>query len=248
MTMMTAPNREPQGFHYDLIAEALRLIEQSAEGQPSLDALAERMGMSPTHFQKLFSQWVGVSPKRYLQYLTLDHAKRLLAERHTVLDATYATGLSSPGRLHDLFVRWEAMSPGDYAKGGSGLTIRWGWFDGPFGEALAMGTDRGLCGMAFAAEVGRDAAMADMPVALARGDLHRGSRGPAPPGSRPPSGRAARRGSNSSGRRSRSRSGRRCSRCRPATSPPTRRSPRPSDGPRPCAPWAPRWDATRSAG
>ena len=149
-------------FHHDLVAAALQLIEEQAPAQPSLDDVAARIGMSPTHFQKLFSRFVGVSPKRYLQFLTLDHAKTLLRERHTVLDATYETGLSSPGRLHDLFVRWEAMSPGDFARGGAGLTIRWGWFDGPFGETLAMGTDRGLCGMAFAAEVGRAAAMADM--------------------------------------------------------------------------------------
>lgn len=152
----------PSAFHYDLIAEAIRLLEEDPAARPSLDELAARMGFSPTHFQRLFSEWVGVSPKRYLQYLTLDHAKRLLAERFTVLDATMETGLSSPGRLHDLFVRWEAMSPGEYAAGGAGLAIRWGWFDGPFGEALAMGTERGLCGMAFAAETGRGAAMADL--------------------------------------------------------------------------------------
>jgi AraC family transcriptional regulator of adaptative response/methylated-DNA-[protein]-cysteine methyltransferase len=149
-------------FHHDLVAAALALIEEKAPAQPSLDDVAARIGMSPTHFQKLFSRWVGVSPKRYLQYLTLDHAKTLLKERFTVLDATLETGLSSPGRLHDLFVRWEAMSPGEYARDGAGLTIRWGWFPSPFGEALAMGTDRGLCGLAFAHEVGRGPAMADM--------------------------------------------------------------------------------------
>src|SRR5690606_1428552 len=86
----------------------------------------------------------------------------LLKERFTVLDATYEAGLSSPGRLHDLFVRWEAMTPGEYARDGAGLAIRHGWFDTPFGEALAMGTERGLCGLAFAAECGREAALADM--------------------------------------------------------------------------------------
>lgn len=158
MNQMTPPSQ----FHYDVIAEAIRLIEEDPTAQPSLDELAARMGFSPSHFQRLFSEWVGVSPKRYLQYLTLDHAKRLLADRFTVLDATMEAGLSSPGRLHDLFVKWEAMSPGAYAAGGEGLTIRWGWFDSPFGEALAMGTDRGLCGLAFVAETGRDAAMADL--------------------------------------------------------------------------------------
>lgn len=152
----------PSAFHYELIAEAIRLIEDGAAEPLSLDALAARMGFSPAHFQRLFSEWVGVSPKRYLQYLKLDHAKRLLAERFTVLDATMEAGLSSPGRLHDLFIRWEAMSPGEYAAGGAGLKIAWGWFDGPFGETLAMGTERGLCGMAFAAETGREAALEDM--------------------------------------------------------------------------------------
>jgi AraC family transcriptional regulator of adaptative response/methylated-DNA-[protein]-cysteine methyltransferase len=149
-------------FHYDLMAAALRYIESRREDQPSLDQVAAAIGLSPAHFQRVFSQWVGISPKRYLQHLTLDHAKRLLKDRFTVLDATYAAGLSAPSRLHDLFLRWEAMTPGEYARSGKGLTIAWGWFPSPFGEVLAMGTDRGLCGMAFAAEQGRDRAFADM--------------------------------------------------------------------------------------
>lgn len=149
-------------FHYDLMAAALRHIEEHADEQPTLEELAQAIGLSPAHFQRMFSQWVGVSPKKYLQYLTLDHAKRLLAERFTVLDATYESGLSSPGRLHDLFVRWEAMTPGEFARKGSGLTIRYAWFPSPFGEALAMGTERGLCGLAFISEFGRDWAWRDM--------------------------------------------------------------------------------------
>lgn len=158
--MNVAQRHDP--FQYDLMAAALRYIQDRAGDQPRLEEVAEAIGLSPAHFQKVFSQWVGVSPKRYLQYLTLDHAKRLLAERFTVLDATYETGLSSAGRLHDLFVRWEAMTPGEYSRKGQGLTIHWGWFPSPFGEALAMGTDRGLCGLAFAAEFGRDWAWTDM--------------------------------------------------------------------------------------
>ncbi len=159
---MNIAAREPDPFHYDLMAAALRYIEDRAGDHPSLDDVAAAIGMSPAHFQRVFSAWVGVSPKRYLQYLTLDHARRLLAERFTVLDATYETGLTSPGRLHDLFVRWEAMTPGEYARRGEGLVIRWGWFDSPFGPALAMGTERGLCGLAFSAECGAEAAMEDM--------------------------------------------------------------------------------------
>jgi AraC family transcriptional regulator of adaptative response/methylated-DNA-[protein]-cysteine methyltransferase len=151
----------PTAYHYAVIARALQSIDSGGPGL-TLDALAAQMGMSPAHFQRVFSQWVGVSPKRYQQYLTLDHARRLLAERFTVLETSLNTGLSGGGRLHDLFLRWEAMSPGDYAQGGAGLVIRWGYFPSPFGEALVMATDRGLCGMAFTEECGREAAMADM--------------------------------------------------------------------------------------
>ncbi|MBZ0130696.1 MAG: bifunctional helix-turn-helix domain-containing protein/methylated-DNA--[protein]-cysteine S-methyltransferase [Rhodobacteraceae bacterium] len=149
-------------YHYDLIARALAYIDANAESQPTLEQVAGATGLSPAHFQRLFSQWVGVSPKRYQQYLTLDHAKRLLHDRFTLLDAAHETGLSGASRLHDLFLRWEAMSPGDYAARGRGLTIRWGWFDSPFGAMLVMATDRGICGLAFAAECGEAAAMADM--------------------------------------------------------------------------------------
>ena len=149
-------------YHHAVIARAIETIAaRRAEGL-SLAEVAEGVGLSPSHFQRVFSQWVGVSPKRYQQYLTLDHARRLLAERHSLLDAADAAGLSGPGRLHDLFLRWEAMTPGEFAARGAGVEIRWGWFDTPFGEALAMGTDRGLCGLAFSAETGREDAFADM--------------------------------------------------------------------------------------
>jgi AraC family transcriptional regulator of adaptative response/methylated-DNA-[protein]-cysteine methyltransferase len=148
-------------YHYAVIARALEIID---EGGPTLtlDALAAQMNMSPAHFQRVFSAWVGVSPKRYQQYLTLDHARHLLADRFTLLDTALDAGLSGTGRLHDLFLTWEAMSPGDYAKGGAGLTISWGWFDSPFGPAIVMGTERGICGLGFAAEMGEDAAMQDL--------------------------------------------------------------------------------------
>lgn len=149
-------------YHYGVIARAIQRIDAAGGTTLPLETLAADLKMSPAHFQRVFSRWAGVSPKRYQQYLTLDHAKRLLAEHHTVLTTAEATGLSGAGRLHDLFVKWEAMSPGDYARAGEGLTLRWGWFDTPFGEALAMATDRGLAGLAFAGEVGREAAMADL--------------------------------------------------------------------------------------
>ncbi len=150
-------------YHYAVIARALKIIDEGGPGQ-SLDDLATQMGMSAAHFQRTFSQWVGVSPKRYQQYLTLDHARRLLADRFTVLETAHAAGLSGGGRLHDLFLTWEAMSPGDYATGGAGLLIRWGYFQTPFGEALVMATDRGICGLGFTEEFGRDWSMQDLTV------------------------------------------------------------------------------------
>ena len=130
-------------YHYATIARALREIDAAGPGL-SLEDLAARIGLSPAHFQRVFSQWVGVSPKRYQQYLALDHARDLLARRFSVLDTAHEAGLSGTGRLHDLFVTWEAMSPGDYAKGGAGLTIRWGFAASPFGDTVIMATDRGI--------------------------------------------------------------------------------------------------------
>ncbi|WP_238367536.1 methylated-DNA--[protein]-cysteine S-methyltransferase [Mesobacterium pallidum] len=149
------------GYHFHVMRRALDLID-AAEEPLTLDALASAMNMSPAHFQRLFSQWVGVSPKRYQQYLALGHAKALLRDRFTTLAAAHGAGLSGTGRLHDLFVRWEAMSPGDYARAGEGLTIFWGWFDSPFGPALVMGTDKGICGIGFAAECSETHAMEDL--------------------------------------------------------------------------------------
>ncbi|MBR9650156.1 methylated-DNA--[protein]-cysteine S-methyltransferase [Thalassovita aquimarina] len=149
------------GYHYHVMRRAIELIDAAGPGM-GLNDLAAQMGMSPAHFQRLFSQWVGVSPKRYQQYLTLDHAKALLRDNMTTLEVSHRVGLSGNGRLHDLFVRWEAMSPGEYARAGEGLDIFWGWFDSPFDLALVMGTSKGLCGLGFAAETGTEAALQDM--------------------------------------------------------------------------------------
>lgn len=150
-----------QGYHYHVMRRAIEAVDRLGP-QASLDDLAAEIGMSAAHFQRLFSRWAGVSPKRYQQYLTLGHAKALLAERFTTLDTAHATGLSGGGRLHDLFLRWEAMSPGDFARGGADLVIRWGWFDSPFGPALVMGTEKGICGIGFASETGEAEAMRDL--------------------------------------------------------------------------------------
>jgi len=160
-TTTTIAQKDAESYHYHVMRRAIDIID-AADSPLTLDDLAGRMGMSAAHFQRLFSAWVGVSPKRYQQYLALEHAKRLLTDRMTTLEAAATTGLSGSGRLHDLFLRWEAMSPGEFARRGAGLHISHGWFSSPFGEVLAMGTDRGLCGLAFTEETGREAAMADM--------------------------------------------------------------------------------------
>ncbi len=149
-------------YHYGVIGRAIEEIDRAGGEVLALDDLAARMGMSPAHFQRLFSAWAGVSPKRFQQYLTLDHARRLLQDRRTTLETADAVGLSGSGRLHDLFLRWEAMSPGDYARRGAGLEIGFVWIATPFGEALAMATSRGLCGLAFSEDCGRDEAWRDM--------------------------------------------------------------------------------------
>ncbi|WP_417253843.1 methylated-DNA--[protein]-cysteine S-methyltransferase [Celeribacter sp.] len=156
-----SPAQDEDRYHYQVIRRAIEILDKAALPLP-LDALAEELGMSPFHLQKTFSQWAGVSPKRFQQYLTLGHAKALIAQNHTLLDTTEATGLSSTGRLHDLFVRWEAMTPGEFARKGDGLSISYGWFDTPFGPSLAMATPCGLCAMAFASECSKQAAYDDL--------------------------------------------------------------------------------------
>ncbi|PVH28293.1 methylated-DNA--[protein]-cysteine S-methyltransferase [Pararhodobacter oceanensis] len=159
---MAEGSEAERGYHYGVIARAIEELDAAGGARLSLEDLAARLGMSAAHFQRVFTRWVGVSPKRYQQYLALNHARGLLAERFTVLDAAQEAGLSGGGRLHDLFLRWEAMTPGEYAKGAAGLVIYWGWFDSPFGPAIVMGTGRGLCGMGFAADMGAEVAFEDL--------------------------------------------------------------------------------------
>lgn len=156
--MTAEPN---QSYHFHVMRRAIDLID-SAEEPLSLNALATDMQMSPAHFQRLFTQWVGVSPKRYQQYLALGYAKELLAQQFTTLGTAHELGLSGSGRLHDLFLRWEAMSPGEFARKGKGLTIYWGWFDSPFGLSLVMGTEKGICGIGYASEAGEEATIEDL--------------------------------------------------------------------------------------
>lgn len=156
--MTAEPN---QSYHFHVMRRAIDLID-SAEEPLSLNALATDMQMSPAHFQRLFTQWVGVSPKRYQQYLALGYAKELLAQQFTTLGTAHELGLSGSGRLHDLFLRWEAMSPGEFARKGEGLTIYWGWFESPFGLSLVMGTVKGICGIGYASEAGEEATIEDL--------------------------------------------------------------------------------------
>lgn len=134
---------------YQRMADTLTWISDHFEEQPTLSDIAARAGTSPYHFQRLFSRWVGLSPKKYVQYLTLDRAKASLDASQSVLAAAFASGLSSPGRLHDLFVNVEGVTPGEYKRGGAGLVIRHGVHDSPFGPCLLMHTERGICGLAF---------------------------------------------------------------------------------------------------
>ncbi|MBD3664820.1 methylated-DNA--[protein]-cysteine S-methyltransferase [Sulfitobacter aestuariivivens] len=152
---------DQEGYHYGVMRRAIDLLDR-AEDPMQLDDIAGEMGMSAAHFQRLFSRWVGVSPKRYQQYLMLGQAKQMLAQNTTTLQAAHSLGLSGTGRLHDLFLRWEAMSPGEFARKGADLTIYWGWFESPFGPALVMGTEKGICGLALASEMGEEAAMQDL--------------------------------------------------------------------------------------
>lgn len=145
---LTRPADVPTG-DYAVISRIIATITEDYREQPSLDDLARTVSMNPIELQKLFTRWAGLSPKAFLQAVTLDHAKRLLGQGMPLLDASLELGLSGPGRLHDLFVTHEAMSPGDFKAGGHGLTITYGFHDCPFGRALAMATDRGLCGLAF---------------------------------------------------------------------------------------------------
>jgi AraC family transcriptional regulator, regulatory protein of adaptative response / methylated-DNA-[protein]-cysteine methyltransferase len=147
---------------YDVIRQVIEFISTDYREQPSLDHLAKVTGLEATALQKLFTRWAGLSPKAFLQAVTMDHARRLLDGGMPLLDAAYEVGLSGPSRLHDLFVTHEAMSPGDFKTRGGALTIRYGFHPSPFGLALIMTTDRGICGLAFASEGSEDAALQDM--------------------------------------------------------------------------------------
>ena len=152
----------PEGGDYDIVRRVIEKISLDYREQPSLEALAEEVGDTPTGLQKLFTRWAGLSPKAFLQAVTLSHARKLLDGGMPLLETSYEVGMSGPGRLHDLFVTHEAMSPGDYKSRGEGLTIRYGYHISPFGVGLVMVTDRGLAGLSFNDPGEERAAFADM--------------------------------------------------------------------------------------
>ena len=141
---------------YDRIAQAIDFIANQAKCQPNLDEVAAHVNLSPFHFQRLFSRWAGVSPKKFLQVLTVERAKQLLEESRPLLEVSHTLGLSSGSRLHDHFVQLEAMTPGEFRLGGRGLTIEYAVHDTPFGRAFIASTSRGICRMAFLDALGSE--------------------------------------------------------------------------------------------
>lgn len=148
---------------YERVRIGIEFLYANWRSHPDLDVLSDVMGLSAGHCQKLFKRWCGLSPKEFVQVITIDHAREMLLGSASLLDTAYDVGLSGSGRLHDLFVDHEAMTPGDYKRRGDGLVIRYGFHPSPFGLVLIMMTERGMCGLAFCDDAeGRDAALADM--------------------------------------------------------------------------------------
>ncbi|NHA06813.1 methylated-DNA--[protein]-cysteine S-methyltransferase [Mucilaginibacter sp. HC2] len=138
-------------INYDRIAEAINYIKLNFKNQPNLDDVAEKVHLSPFHFQRLFTDWAGISPKKFLQYLSLDYAKNLLKDKQaTLFDTAFETGLSGTGRLHDLFINIEGMTPAEYKNGGKELDINYSFAESPFGNIIVASTSKGICYMAFA--------------------------------------------------------------------------------------------------
>jgi AraC family transcriptional regulator, regulatory protein of adaptative response / methylated-DNA-[protein]-cysteine methyltransferase len=160
---MLSPDRtDTEALDYDTVRRAIAHISRTWRDQPDIADIADAAGVAEPDLHALFRRWAGLSPKAFLQAVTLDHARRMLRESASILDVAYDLGLSGPGRLHDLFVTHEAMSPGEYKSGGGGLVVSWGFHDSTFGRALVMATPRGLAGLAFADPGEERAALDDM--------------------------------------------------------------------------------------
>ncbi len=138
-------------INFNRIAEAIDYIQNNFKSQPDLDEVAEKIHLSPYHFQRLFTEWAGTSPKKFLQYISIEHAKKMLKENNaTLFDAAIETGLSGTGRLHDLFMKIEGMTPGEYKNGGENLHINYSFAESPFGNIIVASTAKGICHIAFA--------------------------------------------------------------------------------------------------
>lgn len=143
--------KEQEKTNFSRIAEAIDYIKDNFKTQPGLEEVAEKIHLSPFHFQRLFTEWAGVSPKKFLQYLTVEHAKKMLKENQaTLFETAFETGLSGTGRLHDLFINIEGMTPGEYKNGGENLSINYSFAESPFGNILVASTAKGICHIAFA--------------------------------------------------------------------------------------------------
>ena len=160
--LTTVPPVKTADTDYDVVRRAIAFISERWRAQPEIDDIAAAAGVTSTELHHLFRRWAGLTPKDFLQAITLDHARLLLRDSASVLDAAYEVGLSGPGRLHDLFVAHEAMSPGEWKAGGEGLTLSYGFHPSPFGIALVIATPRGLAGLAFADAGEERGAFADM--------------------------------------------------------------------------------------
>lgn len=136
-------------INFNRITAAINYIQANFKSQPSLEEIAEKVNLSPFHFQKLFSEWAGTSPKRFLQYISISHAKKLLKENETLFNTALETGLSGTGRLHDLFINIEGMTPGEYKNGGENLNINYSFAESPFGNLIVASTQKGICHIAF---------------------------------------------------------------------------------------------------
>ena len=159
---MHRQNYAQQSDDYRRIEKAIQFIEDHFKSQPSLDQIAASANLSRYHFDRLFKRWAGISPIQFVQFLTLDYTKHQLAESRSLLDTALAAGLSGPSRLHDLFVTFEAMTPGEFKKQGRGLQIEYGFCDSPFGKCLLATTERGICAFGFIDADRKAAAVEDL--------------------------------------------------------------------------------------